>query len=153
MEVSYIGKEFIMNFKRILVLVMTFAMLLSTFAPTLGVFAEELHNHAEGNKNDKDTLDYVSVGDSMTNGIGMPGYDETVHEGSTNVGSNGYLEEAKDAYPSQFAAWLEEYTGKKVNLTQLATSAARAEDVWYILNHGTENAFEADPWTTYELLP
>ena len=33
-----------MNFKKILVLVMTFAMLLSTFAPTLGVFAEELHN-------------------------------------------------------------------------------------------------------------
>ena len=143
-----------MNFKRILVLVMTFAMLLSTFAPTLGVFAEELQNQTKGTNTpgNKDTLEYVSIGDSMTNGIGMPGYDETVHVGSTNKGSNGYLEAAPDAYPAQFTEWLKSFTGKNVNLTQLATSAARAEDVWYILNHGTENAFEADPWTQYELL-
>ena len=133
-----------MNFKKILVLVMTFAMLLSTFAPTLGVFAEELHNHVEDNNNDKDTLDYVSLGDSMTNGIGMPGYDST--------GSNGYLEIAPDSYPAQFAEWLKTFTGKEVNLTQLATSAARVEDVYYMISRGAGNVFEPEYWTFRELL-
>ena len=146
MEVSYIGKENFMNFKRILVLVMTFAMLLSTFAPTLGVFAEELQNQTKGTNTpgNKDTLEYVSIGDSMTNGIGMEGYDAT--------GKNGYLEEAPDAYPSQFAGWLESFTGKEVNLTQLATSAARIEDVYYLLTKGTEKEFTPDFWTVRELL-
>ena len=146
MEVSYIGKENFMNFKRILVLVMTFAMLLSTFAPTLGVFAEELQNQTKGTNTpgNKDTLEYVSIGDSMTNGIGMDGYDAT--------GKNGYLEEAPDAYPSQFAGWLESFTGKEVNLTQLATSAARIEDVYYLLTKGTEKEFTPDFWTVRELL-
>ena len=135
-----------MNFKRILVLVMTFAMLLSTFAPTLGVFAEELQNQTKGTNtpSNKDTLEYVSIGDSMTNGIGMEGYDAT--------GKNGYLEEAPDAYPSQFAGWLESFTGKEVNLTQLATSAARIEDVYYLLTKGTEKEFTPDFWTVRELL-
>ena len=44
-----------MNIKRILVLVMTFAMLLATFAPTLGVFAES-EDHIEY---DEDTLNAV----------------------------------------------------------------------------------------------
>ena len=142
MEVSYIGKEFIMNFKKILVLVMTFAMLLGTFAPTLGVFADYVAGN--GDNGADGTLDYVSIGDSMTNGIGMDGYDAT--------GKNGYLEEAKDAYPSQFAGWLESFTGKDVNLTQLATSAARIEDVYYMLTKGTEKEFTPDFWTVRELL-
>lgn len=144
-----------MNFKRILILVMTFAMLLSTFAPTLSVFAEELHNHSH--ETNEETLNYVSLGDSMTNGIGMDGYDAT--------SNNGYLEVAPNAYPSKFASMLAGYTGPvangqtryegangTVNLTQLATSAARAEDIWYIINHGTENAFEPDHWTYNDLL-
>ena len=142
MEVSYIGKEFIMNMKRILVLVMTFAMLVTTFAPTLGVFADYVAGNGDNGKDG--TLDYVSIGDSMTNGIGMPGYDAT--------GKNGYLEEAPDAYPSQFAGWLESFTGKEVNLTQLATSAARIEDVYYMLTKGTEKEFTPDYWTVRELL-
>ena len=129
-----------MNTKRILVLLMTFVMLVSTFAPTLSVFAEELHNH----ETEKETLEYVSLGDSMTNGIGLDGYDST--------GSNGYLEVAPDSYPAQFTEWLKEFTGKDVNLTQLATSAVRVEDLYYILTRGTENEIEPDFWTFRELL-
>ena len=151
-----------MNMKRILVLVMTLVMFVSAFAPTLSVFAEELHIHAK--TTEKTELNYVSLGDSMTNGIGMQGYDKE-GMGSTERGSNGFLEVAPDAYPSKFAAALAGYTGSValgqtryegtngiVNLTQLATSASRAEDLWYLLNRNTENEFEADPWTQNEML-
>ena len=131
-----------MNMKRTLVLFLSLVMLLSAFGPTLNVFAEALHNHAEGDT--KTTIDYVSLGDSMTNGIGMDGYDSTGH--------NGYLEIAPDSYPAQFAEWLKGETGKDVNLTQLATSAARVEDVFYILTRGTENEIAPDYWTQRELL-
>ena len=131
-----------MNMKRTLVLFLSLVMLLSAFGPTLNVFAEALHNHAEGDT--KTTIDYVSLGDSMTNGIGMNGYDSTGH--------NGYLEIAPDSYPAQFADWLKGETGKDVNLTQLATSAARVEDVFYILTRGTENEIAPDYWTQRELL-
>ena len=151
-----------MNMKRILVLVMTLVMLVSAFAPTLSVFAEELHNHTEAQE--KTEINYVSLGDSMTNGIGMQGYDKEGMD-TTERGSNGFLEVAPDAYPSKFAAMLAGYTGTVelgqtryegtnaiVNLTQLATSASRAEDLWYLLNLNTENEFEADPWTQNEML-
>ena len=156
-----------MNMKRILVLVMTFAMLLSTFAPTIGVFAEELHDHAHELEDDG-VIDYVSLGDSMSNGIGFEeenGYDKTDNPDSNNDGRNGYLEVASGAYPAQFAAWLAGYAGTivggqtkyegskgTVNLTQLATSGARVEDVYYMLTHGTANQFEPDYWTVNELL-
>ena len=132
-----------MNMKRTLVLFLTLVMLLSAFGPTLNVFAEALHNHAEGDDT-KTTINYVSLGDSMTNGIGMGGYDSTGH--------NGYLEIAPESYPAQFADWLKGETGKDVNLTQLATSAARVEDIYYMLTVGTEKEFEPDYWTKRELL-
>ena len=141
-----------MSLKKILVLVMTFAMLISAFAPTLAVFAEETQRKSE--ENAKPELNYVSLGDSMSNGMGMEGYD--VNKDNTI----GYLEVAPDAYPSKFAAWLAgfegdvsvgqtEYNGENaaVNLTQLATSGARAEDVYYILTKDTENEITPDAWT------
>ena len=86
-----------MNMKKILVLLLTLTMLTSAFAPTLGVFAEELKAGASETK-EKETIKYVSLGDSMSNGLGLDGYDSTEH--------NGYLEVAPEAYPAQFAAWL-----------------------------------------------
>ena len=152
-----------MNFKRILVLVMTFAILMGTFAPALSIFAAELHDHSH--ETDKETIEYVSLGDSMSNGIGMDGYDTTDNPGTDNDGRNGYLEVAPGAYPAKFAAWLAGYNGTiangqtqyegtngKVNLTQLATSGVRAEDILYILTHGTEKAFDPDPWTYHDML-
>ena len=60
-EVSCIGKEFFMNTKRILVLVLTLVMLVSAFMPTLSVFAAAGHDHDDESK---ETLNYVSLGDS-----------------------------------------------------------------------------------------
>ena len=149
-----------MNMKKILVLLLTLTMLTGAFAPTLGVFAEELKAGASETQ-EKETIYYVSLGDSMSNGLGLSGYDETVHEGTTNKGTNGFLEVAPDAYPAQFAAWLAGYTdeitassggvkqfeGDKaiVNLTQLATSGARAEDILYMLLYNPETLDEANP--------
>jgi len=84
-------------------------------------------------------IKYVSLGDSMTNGLGLGGgYDSTGH--------NGYLEVDKYSYP----ALLAEHYGWE--LTQLATSAMRAEDLHYILEVGTENAYPGDEWTQDDLL-
>ena len=81
------------------------------------------------------TVRYVSLGDSMTNGLGLPGYK-----------NGGYLEAAPDAYPAQVAVhygW---------ELTQLATSGMRAEDLHYILMYGEEGGYPGDPWMEHELL-
>ena len=84
-------------------------------------------------------IQYVSLGDSMTNGLGLGGgYDSTGH--------NGYLEVDKYSYP----ALLAKHYGWE--LTQLATSAMRAEDLHYILEVGTENAYPGDEWTQDDLL-
>ena len=81
------------------------------------------------------TVRYVSLGDSMTNGLGLPGYK-----------NGGYLEAAPDAYPAQVA----EHYGWE--LTQLATSGMRAEDLHYILMYGEEGGYPGDPWMEKELL-
>ena len=81
------------------------------------------------------TVRYVSLGDSMTNGLGLPGYK-----------NGGYLEVAPDAYPAQVAA---HYSWE---LTQLATSGMRAEDLHYILMYGEEGGYPGDPWMEKELL-
>ena len=126
-----------MNFKRILVLVLTFAMLLSTFAPTLGVFAENLNNDAhEHESNEKH---YVSIGDSMANGYGFDGYEqgEYGHDFYNGVGTYG-----AGAYPLQFEEYLRDQ-GYYVTHTKLAVSALRAEDLLYLLGGRDE---PADDW-------
>lgn len=105
--------------------------------------------HSDGIKTENREINYVSLGDSMTNGYGLSGYDTC-----------GYLEIAKDAYPARFSAWLAGFDGEisngqtkfegtkgTVNLTQLATSGMRAEDLRYVLEVGTENEKEADYYT------
>ena len=100
-----------MNMKKILVLLLTITMLTSAFSPALSVFA----NTGNGGTEDT-TIKYVSLGDSMSNGLGFDqGYDKTPHKDNQgnlfHEGSNGYLEVAPDAYPAQFAAWLAGYEG------------------------------------------
>ena len=127
-----------MNFKRILVLVMTFAMLLSTFAPTLGVFAENINNGAkEIESNEKH---YVSIGDSMANGYGFDGYQQG-NDGVNIINNQGKFYGA-GAYPLQFEKHLKEQ-GYDVTHTKLASSALRAEDLLYLLD-GRDTP--ADDW-------
>ena len=129
-----------MNFKRILVLVMALVMLVSACAPAIHATAGAIGYSESENGGE---IDYVSLGDSMTNGLGLEGYD--------HLGNEGYLELAEGSYPDLFAGWLAGgdftvrhnggepeyyYDGSRANVTlvQLATTGVRAEDLLYILN-------------------
>jgi len=94
--------------------------------PAVALFAT-----AEGNA----PLKYVALGDSSTNGYGLDGYDR---EGA-NVW--GFLQEVPNAYPAKVA----EHYGW--DLTQLAMSGLRAEEVLYLLTYGSENAYSGDAYT------
>lgn len=80
---------------------------------------------------------YVSLGDSMTNGYGLTGYDDPHRV-------NGFLDEVLGAYPYQ----LENELNFDL-VAQLATSAMRAADLNYILRY--PNA-KADPYTEDEFI-
>lgn len=80
-------------------------------------------------------LKYVALGDSTTSGYGLDGYER---EG---VNVWGFLQEAPNAYPAKVAAhygW---------DLTQLAMSGLRAEEVLYLLTYGTQKAYAGDAYT------
>ena len=114
--------------KRILAIILTIAMVISM------VPAAVAHELDFGNDN---TLVYVSIGDSMTNGYGLEGYD----------GESGIMNYGKDVYSNQFAAYLAGYKGEiaddqtvftgangTVDHRQLAMSGMRAEDLAWLLN-------------------
>ena len=127
-----------MNFKRILVLVMTFAVLIGTFAPTLGVFAEEINEGT--NIQEKPDKNYVSIGDSMTNGYGFEGYNQGENMTLENfIAGNGVYGEG--SYALQFEKYLSQFY--TVDHTKLAASALRAEDLLYLLGGRDEYA---DDW-------
>ena len=125
------------NFKigrRVLSCLLTIVMILGTCATTFAAPIETT-----------DTIKYVSLGDSMTNGYGLNGYEPFVDDEYVNV--NGYLQEVVGSYPMLFKAELEELYGTDVDLIQLATSATRADDTLYLLKYGTEDEIEADDYT------
>jgi len=95
---------------------------------------------------DKAELNYVSLGDSMTNGYGLPGYEFDHINGESDpdiifqVNVNGFMQGSwgldhssmNDSYPAQFSSYLREQ-GYDVNWSPLAISAMRAEDLHFIL--------------------
>lgn len=103
------------------------------FVPSVAFAAEE----------EEKPLVYVSIGDSMTNGYGLPGYD----------GESGIMNYGNNVYANQFAAWLAGYEGtikdnqvvfegskRTVDHRQLAMSGMRAEDLHWILDFDHSNA-------------
>ena len=83
--------------------------------------------------NDDNTINYVSLGDSMTNGYCFTGYEQGNGDKAKLDFANGKGSYGEDAYPNLFAEWLAETSGKVVNHTKLAPSAMRAEDLLYLL--------------------
>lgn len=111
--------------------------LVLVFCLTLSLCGAAFANESTEEK----TINYVSLGDSMTNGLGLGnGYDGTGH--------NGYNEICTLAYPHLVATHYE----PNWELTQLATSAMRAEDLHYILEVGKDDAYAGDQWTENELM-
>ena len=77
-------------------------------------------------------LNYVSLGDSMTNGYGFTGYNQgnLIEDVDFYIGNGVYGERA---YPNTFAEWLAAKNGAVVHHARLGTSAMRAEDLYYLL--------------------
>ena len=75
-------------------LLMSLIMVFSIFAPVAASAAEwthDKHTHTTSGP-----INYVSIGDSMSNGYGLPGYD----------GWNGVFDYGYESYANQFAAYL-----------------------------------------------
>lgn len=135
-------------------LMLVFCMLLG-FAPAATLTAQAAEDEQEA-------LIYVSIGDSMTNGYCLPGYD----------GSSGAINYAMETYANKFAAYLAGYTGTiaddqviftgsngTVDHRQLALSGMRAEDIEWILELNYEDTafirdqlypyhYEANTWNS-----
>ena len=76
----------------------------------------------------------VSLGDSMTNGFGMPGFDE---EGK---GVEGFRQtDVEGTYPARLAAYLAEQNKVDVDWRQLAMNCMRVEDINFALRFDTES--------------
>jgi len=125
----------------------SFVALLLVFSMVLGVSGNLCVAAVEAAKaEDKQTINYVSLGDSMTNGYGLEGYEPVVNGEHKNV--NGYMQEVENSYPVNFKSYLETIYGEgNVDLTQLATSATRADDTLYLLTYGTEDEIVPDDYT------
>ena len=121
--------------KRLLSIALTLAMVM-TMIPTTA-FAEET----------SEPRVYVSIGDSMTNGYGLEGYD----------GESGIMNYGNDVYANQFAAWLAGYKGEieddqtvftgtngTVDHRQLAMSGMRSEDLAWLLQLDYKNMTDAE---------
>jgi len=101
--------------KRLLSLILVVALVASMCTTA---FAGKLPN------DEVTSVKYVSLGDSMTNGYGLPGYD-----GDTGCEDYGY-----GSYANQFAEWL------GAEHTQLGMSAMRAEDLHWLLEFDYNDA-------------
>ena len=119
-------------------MVLVISMLFSIF-PT-AVFAAGVEGKTE--------INYVSLGDSMTNGYGLTGYD----------GNTGVEDYGKGSYANLFAQWLvAEGYAENVNHAQLAMSAMRAEDLHWLLELDynnpaaialTDGGWDEEAWNT-----
>ncbi len=125
-------------------MVMVLTMMFSICATTISAVATPAgEGKSAGSESAKNKITYVSIGDSMTNGYGIDGYD----------GESGIVNYAMDTYSNKFAAWLAGYNGVVaddqvifegtnaiVDHRQLAMSGLRAEDLNWILNLDYENS-------------
>ena len=123
-------------------LLLAFCMV-AGFFPT-AAFAQETSMESSGAV-DPNMINYVSIGDSMTNGYGFVGYNQDEHTDDYDfLNDNGVY--GTDAYPLQF----EEYLvgkGYSVNHTKLALSGLRAENMLYLL--GITDTLPADGYNVY----
>lgn len=115
-----------------LAMVLAICMVLS-FCPVAAFAAEE-------------KINYVSIGDSMANGYGFDGYEQTSNDRNVYDFKTGKGMYGEGAYPIQFENYLKSL-GYNVNHTKLATSAMLAEDLLYLL--GGREEFD-DDWGGYK---
>lgn len=101
-----------------------------------------------GNLDEKEAINYVSLGASNVNGYGMHGYlDEDVYEypllkETANI--YGYKQDTPGSYPVLIKEYFED-KGCDVDLSQMAISSIRAEEVRFLL----DDSYEGDAYTDW----
>lgn len=108
-------------FRSVVSFAVVLCLLLGMSGNALAVLAADLNKDPDVNQDGK--INYVSLGDSMSNGYGLPGY-----ELNSGVETYGTV-----SYANQFEQWLEQETGAEVDHAQLAMSGIRAEDLHWLL--------------------
>ena len=120
-----------MKFKKasvkLLSVFMALTMLFSVCSTAVWAISDEVKS---GKTAGKGELNYVSIGDSMTNGYGFDGYEQGEISAEQFFKGEGVY--GKGSYALQFADYLEN-KGYSVTHTKLASSAMRAEDLLYLL--------------------
>ena len=130
---------------KILSLVMVLALLLGSSATTISAVAAADFSHEET------VIDYVSIGASNTNGYGHLGYlpeevsEDPLAASKADLNDFGYMRAPANAYPSKIATALQAYTGKDVNLSQLAISSMRVEELRILL----DDSYAGDAYTDW----
>ena len=125
--------------RKILSMILALAMIVSLVPAT--VFAES----------SEETIKYVSLGASNTNGYGIRGYlpsavtEDPLAADKSTLNVYGYQMAPETAYPAQIADELEKMTGKTVELDQLAISSMRVEEVRYLL----DETYSADDYMNW----
>lgn len=132
---------------KIISLIMVLSMLLGISATMISATVDGAEDHAH--EYEKNEINYVSLGASNTNGFGLEGYLPDEQYGNP-VNKNdgtvyGYMMEPEMAYPTLVADRLEQLTGKKVVLNQLAISSMRAEELHVLL----DNNYYGDKYTEW----
>jgi len=116
--------------------------MVASFVP-FSAFATEVSD-----VNDDGVINYVSLGASNVNGYGMHGYlDEDVYEYpllKENANIYGYKQDTPGSYPVLVKEYLEG-KGHTVNLSQLAISSMRAEEVRFLL----DDSYTGDAYTDW----
>lgn len=106
-------------FKRATALLLSLLMVFSVCSTSLIIYATTPDERVT----DKE-INYVSLGDSMTNGYGLDGYNH----------NSGVADYGIGAYPNLFAGWLDAFNGEAiVNHAQLSMSGIRTEDIHWLL--------------------
>ncbi|MBQ2989619.1 MAG: hypothetical protein IJD59_11000 [Clostridia bacterium] len=121
-----------MNFKKMsakaLSVFMSLIMLFSLVAPAVSAAVVDDHNHGT----EKPNLNYVSLGDSMSNGYGLDGYAQDKYFDIFADEEIGHYGEG--AYTLQFEKYLAEIYN--VNHSKLATSAMLSRDLLFLVGGG-----------------
>ena len=111
----------------VLAMSMAFGVCYGAFPKTKQVSANVVNTESVV---DDGVINYVSIGDSMTNGYCLNGY-----------GNNGYMMSGDLSYPELFADWLvDEGYAETVNHSAMAISAMRPEDLQFALELDYTNA-------------
>lgn len=148
------------SIRMLMAAMITACMIMCAFIPAIGVNDKDNSVYASSDNDaivlgDDGTINYVSIGASNTNGYGMRGYissneiEDILNGLMSKDDANvfGYLKNPEGSYPDLIRDHYESL-GYNVNLTQLAMSSMRVEEVRILL----DETYYGDEYTLWRFL-